>query len=67
MSEPLPARDDRKSILIYEASEGGAGVLSRIVREPDAIGRVARAALEVMHLGNIEPAAAAGDPAGPAG
>lgn len=62
MSEPLPARDDRRTILVYEASEGGAGVLARIIRERDAIARIARAALDVMHFSNIEEAIDRRDP-----
>lgn len=48
-AEPLPDRDNRNAILLYEAAEGGAGVLSRIVSDPDAMRRVAARALEVCH------------------
>ena len=50
MSEPLPNRDLRHSILFYEAAEGGAGVLTRIATEPDALAEVAARALEIMHF-----------------
>jgi hypothetical protein len=50
MAEPVPARDRRKGCLFYEATEGGAGVLTRLVTEPEALARVARTALQVMHL-----------------
>ena len=50
MSEPLPTRDDRRSILLFEAAEGGAGVLTRLATEPAALSAVAAKALEVMHF-----------------
>ncbi|MCK9687348.1 DEAD/DEAH box helicase [Scleromatobacter humisilvae] len=49
MAEPLPTRDNRQSILLFEAAEGGAGVLTRLATEPDSLAAVARKALEVMH------------------
>ncbi|SOY43624.1 DEAD/DEAH box helicase [Cupriavidus taiwanensis] len=50
MAEPLPTRDNRQSILFFEAAEGGAGVLTRIATEPTAMSAVAVKALEVMHF-----------------
>lgn len=50
LGESLPDPRDRKGVLYYEAAEGGAGVLTRLVSEPDAMARVARAALRIMHL-----------------
>lgn len=50
MAEPLPTRDNRQSILLFEAAEGGAGVLTRLANEPDALAGIAAKALEVMHF-----------------
>lgn len=61
LGEPLPARDNRRAILAYEATEGGAGVLNRLVDDPRAISEVARTALELMHYENIEASVEAGD------
>ena len=48
--EPLPSDKDRRLLLLYEAAEGGAGVLRRIATEPEALPQLARAALEVCHF-----------------
>jgi superfamily II DNA/RNA helicase len=48
--EPLPDAENRRGLLFYEATEGGAGVLTRLVSEPNALARVAREALRIMHL-----------------
>jgi hypothetical protein len=61
-TEPVPSRDRRNAILIYEGTEGGAGVLSRLVQEPK-LAEVARAALELMHYKNIDAAIASRQPA----
>ena len=52
-AEPLPDRDDRTTILFYEAAEGGAGVLTRLGYDPEAIRRIARKALEVCHYESL--------------
>lgn len=52
-AEPLPDRNCRTTILFYESSEGGAGVLTRIVNDPEALVRVARKAFEVCHYQSI--------------
>jgi Lhr-like helicase len=63
LTEPVPSRETRRAILIFEATEGGAGVLGRLTSDPDAMSRVARAALELMHYQNIDAALTAADPA----
>lgn len=49
-AEPLPSEDCRQCLLFFEAAEGGAGVLHRLIDDPKAIQRVARAALELCHF-----------------
>lgn len=61
--EPLPSRQDRRGILAYEATEGGAGVLNRLMEDPTALPIVARTALELMHFEGVEKAITTSDPA----
>ena len=49
VAEPLPKQDDRKALMFYEAAEGGAGVLTRLASEPQAMAQVAAAALRLLH------------------
>lgn len=49
LGEPMPNRDDRRALLLYEATEGGAGVLSRLINTKDRWQSLARTALELMH------------------
>ena len=46
----MPTRDVRKGFLLYEATEGGAGVLTRLVSQENSLASIARTALEIMHL-----------------
>jgi len=50
--EPLPTSENRKRILFYEAVEGGAGVLNRLVEEKKALSMVSDQALRIMHYVN---------------
>ena len=63
LTEPVPSRENRKAILCFEATEGGAGVLGRLLNEENALSNIARIALELMHFNNIDAAIQAGDPA----
>lgn len=53
LGEPLPTRDQRNAILFYEASEGGAGVLKRLMEGPERWQQLARAALDIMHYHEV--------------
>ncbi len=49
-AEPLPTPDDRRLILLYEAAEGGAGVLRQLLDDPAALAEVAGLALRLCHF-----------------
>ena len=49
-TEPLPTRDDRRLILLYEAAEGGAGVLRQLLDDPARLADVAGTALQLCHF-----------------
>lgn len=50
LAEPMPSRDARTGFLLYEAAEGGAGVLTRLVSDQESLARVATEALKIMHF-----------------
>jgi hypothetical protein len=50
LAEPMPTRENRCGFLLYEATEGGAGVLNRMVAEEAILAVVARRALQIMHF-----------------
>lgn len=54
--EPLPTTDNRQALLFYEAAEGGAGVLTRLIGEPTSLSWIAKAALNLMHYEKIDQA-----------
>ena len=49
-AELLPDSAEPRQILLYEASEGGAGVLQDLVFRSGALGEVARQALGLLHF-----------------
>jgi ATP-dependent helicase YprA (DUF1998 family) len=51
-AESLPSRDNRKSILFYESTEGGAGVLKRVIAVT-GFKRVIKEAIELCHYDPI--------------
>ena len=50
LGEPVPDRETRKGILYYEATEGGAGVLTRLATQPRSLAEVAQKALRILHF-----------------
>ncbi|GAB4186588.1 MAG: DEAD/DEAH box helicase [Roseiflexaceae bacterium] len=50
LSSELIGQGAATRIIFWESSEGGAGVLRRLVEEPDALARVATKALEICHF-----------------
>ena len=49
-AEPLPSTDDRRKILIYEAAEGGAGVLRQLLDKPSSFAELASESLQICHF-----------------
>jgi hypothetical protein len=61
LAEPMPTRDERSGFLLYEATEGGAGVLTRLVAETERLAEVARKALSIMHFSVTDAASLPAD------
>ncbi|MCB0159282.1 MAG: DUF1998 domain-containing protein, partial [Caldilineaceae bacterium] len=49
-AEPLPDAENRRVMLLYEAAEGGAGVLRQLLDDPLAVAKVAMTALQLCHF-----------------
>ncbi|MHB9130416.1 MAG: DEAD/DEAH box helicase [Armatimonadota bacterium] len=49
-TEPMPTSDDRRMFVLYEAAEGGAGVLRQLLDDRAAMARVAQEALRICHF-----------------
>lgn len=49
-SEALPAKADRKIMLFYESAEGGAGVLRRLIDDPNSLAEISEEALRICHF-----------------
>jgi very-short-patch-repair endonuclease len=50
IAEPLPDKKKVKALLFYEASEGGAGVLKKIIQDKESLKKVAQKAFEICHF-----------------
>jgi hypothetical protein len=61
LAEPMPSREERNGFLLYEATEGGAGVLTRLVTDRERLAEVARKALSIMHFAVIDEASLPAD------
>ena len=49
-AEALPSWYEPRRLLFFESAEGGAGVLRRLVEDPEALAQVAKKALELCHI-----------------
>lgn len=50
LAAELIGEGEHAAVLLYETSEGGSGVLRRIIRSPQAFAEIARGALERTHF-----------------
>jgi very-short-patch-repair endonuclease len=50
LASELVGEKDLAAVLYWEAAEGGAGILRRMVEEPEAFAHVARLALDALHF-----------------
>jgi superfamily II DNA/RNA helicase/very-short-patch-repair endonuclease len=50
IAEPLPDKKNVNALLFYEASEGGAGVLKKIIQNKESLKRVAQKAFKICHF-----------------
>lgn len=48
--EPMPDNRNRRMLLFYEATEGGAGALKHLCEAPGALSQVAALALDICHF-----------------
>jgi hypothetical protein len=64
LAEPMPTRDERNGFLLYEATEGGAGVLTRLVSDSTTLADVSLTALRIMHFDLGEPPILPSEPQG---
>lgn len=49
-AEPLPSVKVRRIVLLYKSAEGGAGVLRRLLDDPNGFADVAQLALQLCHF-----------------
>src|SRR5690606_31014315 len=52
-AEPSAEPGNRRAILFYEAADGGAGVLTRLANDAEALRRIGRKALEICHYSSL--------------
>jgi len=49
-SEALPNKGQRRIMLFYESAEGGAGVLRRLLDDPQSLSEIGKEALRICHF-----------------